>query len=309
MTREEGRAPYVALIAVQVLFASNAIVGRLVLAHVPAGLLVGCRVLGAALALLTLNLLRGGPWIRDRRTLAHLALAGLLGVTGNQTLFVYGLSHTTAVNATILTTTNPVFTVLGALLLGLERPAPLKLWGIGLAGAGAVYLVGPDRLSFAPGVALGNLLVLCAMICYAAYFLVSKPLLRRVDPVTASAYIMGFALLGVAPIAAPAVRATALREVAPLTWALVGYIVLFPTILAYLLNLWALRRVSPQTVAAFIYLQPLLTAAVSPLVLPGEGISSRTIVAGLAIFAGLGLVIRAERREGAAPGVGAAIPE
>ncbi len=307
--RPGSRAPYLALIVVQVLFASNAIVGRLVLATVPAGLLVGCRVVGAAVALGLLNLARGGPWIRDRHTLLHVALCGLLGVTGNQSLFVFGLSHTTAVNATILTTTAPVFTVLGALLLRQERPSAGKLWGIGVAALGAIYLVGPDRLSFAPGVALGNLLILLAMLCYAGYFLLSKPLLRRLDALTASTYIMMFAMVGTLPIAAPSFRGSTLAAVTPRAWALVGFIVLFPTILAYLLNLWALRRVSPQTVASFIYLQPLLAAVAAPLVLPAEELSGRTLVAGLTIFAGLGLVIHAERLEGAGPGVGAGIPE
>ncbi len=291
------RGPYLALVIVQVLFASNAIVGRLVLATVPAGLLVGCRVVGAALALWAVNLVRGGPWIRDRRTLAHVALCGLLGVTGNQSLFVFGLSHTTAVNATILTTTAPVFTVLGALLLGQGRPSPLKLWGIGLAAAGAIYLVGPERLSFAPGVALGNLLILLAMVCYAAYFLVSKPLLRQLDALTASTYIMAFATIGTLPIAAPALLRTDLHRISGTAWALVGFIVLFPTILAYLLNLWALRRVSAQTVASFIYLQPFLAATVAPLLLPDEQLNARTIIAGLTIFSGLGLVIRGERQQ------------
>lgn len=302
-TRAE-RGAWLALVLVQVFFASNAIVGRLVLQTVPAGLLVLCRVVGAAGAFLALNAARGGPWIRDRRTLLHLALCGLLGVTGNQTLFVFGLSHTTAINATILTTTAPVFTVLGALLLGQEGPSAPKLWGIALAGAGAVYLVGPDRLSFAPGVALGNLFILLAMACYAGYFLLSKPLLRRLDAVTVSTYIMAFATLGVIPFAGTAFDQATISVISPLTWWLVGFIVLFPTILAYLLNLWALRRVSPQTVATFIYLQPLLAAVVSPLVLPGEGISPRTLVAGLTIFAGLGLVIRAERREAGPAGAG-----
>ena len=299
------RGAWLALVVVQVLFASNAIVGRLVLQTVPAGLLVFCRVVGATGAFLLLNAARGGPWIRDRRTLLHVALCGLLGVTGNQTLFVFGLSHTTAINATILTTTAPVFTVLGAVLLGQERPSAAKLWGIALAGAGAVYLVGPDRLSFAPGVALGNLLILLAMVCYAGYFLLSKPLLRRLDAITTSTYIMAFATLGVVPFGWSAFGGATGAAISPVTWGLVGFIVLFPTILAYLLNLWALRRVSPQTVASFIYLQPLLAALVSPLVLPDEGISPRTLVAGLTIFAGLGLVIRAERREASPAGLGA----
>ena len=66
------RAPYVALLVVQVLFASNAIIGRIVLATVPAGILVGCRVVGAAMGLALVNLIRGGPWIRDPDRHGHL---------------------------------------------------------------------------------------------------------------------------------------------------------------------------------------------------------------------------------------------
>lgn len=283
------------LVLVQVFFASLAIIGRLVLPEVGAARLVSIRILGAAAALIAVQLLRRGPWIRDRRTLLRLAVSGLLGVTLNQSLFLYGLAHSTAVNATILVTTVPVFTVLGSLLLGLERPSPGKLAGIGLAAAGAIYLVGPDRLSFAPGVALGNLAILLGMICYAGYFLVSKPLLVRHDPVTVGTYVMIFASFGVSPLAFPAL-ATPI-EASRTTWWLTAYIVLGPTVAAYFLNLWALRRTSSNTVAAFVYLQPFFASIASPFVLPGEELTARTIAAGLAIFLGLGLVLRAEAAE------------
>ncbi len=284
-----------ALVVVQVFFASLAVIGRLVLPELGAARLVGIRIFGAAAALILVQLIRRGPWVTDRGTLGRLAICGLLGVTMNQSLFLYGLAHSTAVNATILVTTVPVFTVLGSLLLGLERPSPGKLAGIGLAAAGAVYLVGPDRLTFAPGVALGNLAILLGMICYAAYFLVSKPLLVRHDSVTVGTYVMIFASLGVAPLAVPALAAPV--EASPATWWLAGYLVLGPTVAAYFLNLWALRRTSSNTVAAFVYLQPFLASVAAPFVLPGEGLSARTIVAGLTIFLGLGLVIRAEAAE------------
>src|SRR3954447_21270777 len=77
----------------------------------------------------------------------------------------------------------------------------------------------------------------------------------------------------------------------------VGYIVVFPTIFTYLLNIWALQRVSPNTVAAYIYLQPVFAAALAPLVLKGEGLNLRTALAGVIIFTGLGLVLLAERRQ------------
>lgn len=287
---------HLVLVLVQLMFASLAVVGRVVLPVVPAGVLVTFRIFGAAIVLLLLQALRRGPWIREPRLLGRMALAGLLGVTANQSLFLFGLRHTTAVNATILVTTVPVFTVLGSLLFRLERPSPLKLGGIALAAAGAIYLVDPARLSLGPGVALGNLLILIGMICYAAYFLLSKPILARFSPITVSAYVMLFAALGALPIGVPALAGAELGGIGWGIWLMVGYIVLFPTIATYFLNLWALKRASSNTVATFIYLQPLFAALSAPLVL-GESIGTRTIVAGLVIFAGLGLVILAERAQ------------
>jgi drug/metabolite transporter (DMT)-like permease len=288
---------HLALVLVQLFFASLAIVGRFVLPVVPAGLLMMFRIFGAAAALLALKLARGGPWVRDPRDLRRLALAGLLGITANQSLFLFGLARTTAVNATIMVTTVPVFTVLGSLLLGLERPSPLKLAGIALAGAGATWLIGPDRLSLAPDVALGNLLILCGMICYSAYFLIAKPVLARYDALTATTIVMLVAALGALPVGLYSLAGVHLGAVAPRIWWLVGYIVVFPTIVNYLLNFWALRRASSNTVATFIYLQPLFAAVATPFVLPGETLTARAAASGAVIFLGLGLVIRAEQRQ------------
>ncbi|HEY3011373.1 MAG TPA: DMT family transporter, partial [Gemmatimonadales bacterium] len=156
--------------AVQLLFASLAIAGRFVLPHFPAGPLVCFRVLGATAVLLLVNA-GTGRWIRDPGDLLRLAVLGMLGIAANQTLFLYGLQHTTAINATILVTTVPVFTVLGSVLTGREPASALKFAGVVLAGIGAVYLIGPDRISLAPDVALGNAFIVLGMICYAAYFL------------------------------------------------------------------------------------------------------------------------------------------
>ena len=125
---------HLALVVVRLLFASLAIAGRFVLPHFPAGALVTVRVLGATVVLLALNTVIGGQWVRDRQDLLRLAVLGMLGIAANQTLFLYGLRHTTAINATILVTTVPVFTVLGSVLIGREPPSLLKFAGIGLAG-------------------------------------------------------------------------------------------------------------------------------------------------------------------------------
>ena len=179
----------------------------------------------------------------------------MLGIAANQTLFLYGLRHTTAINATILVTTVPVFTVLGSVLIGREPPSLLKFAGIALAGMGAIYLIGPDRISLAPDVAMGNALIVLGMICYAAYFLYSKPVLSRYGSITVSFYVMFFASFGVLPFGLMEARQIELsRRSVATVWLWVAYIVVFPTILTYLLNLWALKRVSSNLVAVYIYL-------------------------------------------------------
>jgi drug/metabolite transporter (DMT)-like permease len=268
-----------------------------VLREVPAGGLVLMRVLGAAGVLVGINWLRGGPWVHRRGDLAWLTVLGLLGIAANQSLFLFGLRYTTAINATILVATTPVFTVLGSVLLGREPASAAKFIGIALAAAGTVYLIGPDRISLAPEVALGNALIVLGMVCYAAYFLLSKRLVGHYDSLTMSTYVMLGAIAGVLPVGLASLAGFHPAQVRPITWAWTAYIVIFPTICSYLLNLWALRRVSSNVVASFIYLQPILTAAVAPLVLSGEHLTVRAVAAGLTIFAGLGLVLWAEWRQ------------
>lgn len=288
---------HAALVLVQILFASLAIAGRVVLQTVPPGALVLVRIVGAAVVLVAVQGATGRGRVTSRRDVRRLAVLGLLGVACNQGFFLFGLRHTTAINATILVATIPAFTVLGSLLLRREPASALKLGGIAAAGAGTVWLIGPDRVSLAPDVALGNGLIVVGMMAYTYYLLNSRELIARWSPVTVSAYVMVFGALGVLPIGIPAAAGMNFGAVPPLTWGLVAYVVVFPTVVAYFLNIWALKRASSNVVAVYIYLQPVFTALVAPLVLEGEGLTRRAALAGLLIFAGVAMVILGERRQ------------
>jgi drug/metabolite transporter (DMT)-like permease len=284
------------LILVQGMFASIAIVGKLVFPVLPPAGLVVFRVVGAAAVLTIVTTLTGRSRIESLKDWLLLILLGVLGVSANQSLFLAGLERTTAINASLLVTTVPVFTVLFSVLGRQEKASPAKVAGIGLAGAGVIYLIGPDRVSMAPDLALGNGLVVAAMMCYSGFLVLSKPLLKRYGTLTVVTWAMTFGILGTLPLGIPVLRGVGWGAVPASTWAWVVYIVLIPTLGAFSLNAWALRRSSSHLVAAFIYLQPLITASIAPAVLAGERITPRTLVAALAIFTGLGLVIIAEAR-------------
>lgn len=247
------------LCLVQVTFGVFHVVGKAVLAEMAPLALAGVRALVAAPVLMLL------AWRRDRvlprpRDLPVLALLGGLGVFANQVLFVLGLRHTTAINASILMVSLPGLTAAVAALLGVERVGRGRLLGILLSMAGAAVLLEPARLTLSGGTALGNALILVNCLCYSTFLVLQRPVLRRLPWRTVIAWAFLFGAAGVLLVATPALLALPQAHLSHGTWLGVAYIALFPTALAYALSTWAVRRSSPALVAAYSTLQPLVSA-------------------------------------------------
>jgi drug/metabolite transporter (DMT)-like permease len=293
-----GAAPHLALIAVQVMFGTWPLVGKVALRAISSSGLVGLRVLGAAIVFVALRgKLRELPRLPGS-DLAMLTLCSMLGVVVNQLLFVKGLSLTTVINATLLGTTIPVFTLIVSILFGYDRISLRRVSGILLAMSGVVYLVDPWRAQFSPQTTSGNLLIVINSFCYGAYIAISKDLFKRYGALNVITWMFAIGCLVSAPIGGYALSNDNLSTAGIWIWVAVIYIILIPTVAAYYLNAWALTRVTPTTVATYIYLQPLIAFGLAPLLL-GEKLSPRTLIACLLIFAGVGVVIRRARSRAA----------
>ena len=81
-------------------------------------------------------------------------------------------------------------------------------------------------------------------------------------------------------------------------WVFVVFFIAVPTVVAYLLNAWAIARASPSLVTVYIYLQPLIAALLQWVQL-GERLTARALGASVLIVAGVGVV--ASRRAVSAP--------
>lgn len=287
-------APHLTLVAAQLMFGSWPIVGKIALRALPSTGLVALRVSGAALIFIILRRTLGQMRIPAKRDLAWIALYSLLGVTFNQLLFVKGLSLTTAINATLLGTTIPVFTLLVSILFGYERLSLRKAAGILLACLGALYLIDPLRADFSRQTVLGNLLIVFNALSYGAYIALSKDILKRYGVLDFITWVFIFGALATIPLGVVSLSSVPLQSVGFGVWLTVIYITLVPTVGAYYANAWALARVSPGTVAVYIYLQPLIAFALAPLIL-GESWNSRTWIASILIFAGVAIVIMRSR--------------
>lgn len=283
--------------AVQILFATWPIVGKIALRTIPSVALVGFRVGGAAVTLLVLARLSGNLQAIKRSDWPLLIVSSLLGLVLNQLLFTKGLSLTTAINATLLSTTIPVFTLLVGVMLGTDRATWRRLLGIALAAAGVLYLIGPGRAEFSSATRIGDLLIVSNSLCYGAYIAVSKDLMRRYNALTVVTWIFIAGCAVTVPAGATSLAQIPLAGISWRVWLAILYIIVLPTAGAYYLSGWALARVPPSTVAVYVYLQPLFAFAVAPIIL-GESLSLHTVFASLLIFAGVLVVTR--RRQPAA---------
>jgi drug/metabolite transporter (DMT)-like permease len=292
---------HLALIFVQVLFGALPIAAKIVFREMSPALLTVARVAGAAAVFLALHLLFVREPIPPARDIRRLVLYSLLGISANQWLYLEGLSRTTALNAQILITSIPALTVAAAILLRRESAAPTKWVGVAVAGAGALYLIGVER--FDPTATLGNALVLANSTCYAFYLVLARDLLVRYRASTFAMWIFLFATISLLPLGIAGVATAGVPSLGGPAAGALAFAVAGPTVGAYFLSVWALKRVHSSLVAVYVYLQPIVAGALAAWILD-EPISPRVAPAAVLVFAGVAIVAWAERRPLVAPAAG-----
>jgi drug/metabolite transporter (DMT)-like permease len=293
---DHGIAPHLALIGVQILFGTWPIFGKIVLRSMSTTNLMLCRLIGAAIVLALIQRKLSPLWRMPKRDLGWLTLCSLIGVVGNQFIYLKGLSMTTVINTTLLSTTIPVFTLFVSIVLGHDRLSWRRLLGISLAAGGVIYLVNPAKADLSAHTTIGNILVVTSSLLYATYIVISKDIFERYGALNLITWIFVVGALITIPFGVHSLSNAQLQTLPSTVWLTILFIILFPTVGAYYLNAWALTRVTPSTVAVYIYMQPLFAFGVAPIILD-EKWSWRTVVAAVFIFAGVFLVTRKARSQ------------
>jgi drug/metabolite transporter (DMT)-like permease len=256
--------------------------------------LIACRLVGATIVFLVIQRNVASVLRMPRRDITLVVISSLIGVVGNQFLYVKGLSLSTVINATLISTAIPVFALIISMFFGYDRLSGRRALGIILAASGVVYLVNPLRASVTSETTFGNLLMVTSSFLYGAYIVLSKDLFERYGALNVITWIFLVGSVLAAPIGAYSLTNENLERISPAIWLAVGFIILLPTVGAYYLNGWALTKVTPSVVAVYIYLQPLIAFGLAPVLL-GESWNWRTVVASLMIFTGVAIVTRRGR--------------
>ncbi len=271
---------------------------RYCLASLQPGSFALLRYLTASACLLVLACWRR-PALPTRRELPRLLAVAAAGIAIYNLLLSFGISRIQAGPGSFINNSIPVFSSLLAAWLLRERPTPL-MWTGTLISLGGVALIARAQAHGQLMTPAAGLLLISAC-CYASYNVLQKPLLDRHGAVWLVSWAIWLGTLMLLPWA-PGLCAE-LGQVHGSVILITVLIGLLPTVVAFLLWSWCLRRCAVTVLVPVLYLVPVISLVASRLVLQ-ERPSAAALLGCAVVVAGVILVGRGRTR----PVQGAASP-
>jgi len=224
---------------------------------------------------------------RDAWTFLYL---GFFGVSVNQFCFTLGLHYTSVSHSAVIVGMGPIYTLILAVLLGLERATWHKAAGMAIAFTGIALLASEGGLSARSPSLLGDAITMTGSIGFATYAVLGKRVAREYDALTMTAYNHFAGALVVLPLALHQAWVLGAeghwRPVPWQAWAAIFYMGLFGSAVAYVLYYWLLRYLEASQLSAFTYLLPVLASILGILTL-GEKGSWTQVLGGTLALAGV----------------------
>jgi drug/metabolite transporter (DMT)-like permease len=261
--------PYLLLSLTALFWAGNIVLARHVGDHVPPITLTTIRWFGVFLILLPFawpHLRRDWPALR-----AHLPLMLFLSAIGfafNNAISYWAMQYTEALNALLIQSSGPLFVALWSLILFGVRLTGAQLAGIAISLIGVLTIILRGDFGALASIAFnkGDVMFAASLVSFALY---SALIPRR--PVTHQLSLISFTTLCGALMLVPfsvwEYSTGAVLKFDFLTLATLGYMLIFPSTLAYLFFNRGIALIGPNRAAPFFHLVPVFGSAMAILLL------------------------------------------
>ena len=190
-----------------------------------------------------------------------LAVAASVGVCGYAVFFMLGLQAMPAGKAAVVVAVNPVLTLLLAAWFFRERLNAKILAGMLLAVCGAITAVtqGQPLTVLSGGIKAGEWLIFGCVVCWAAYTLIGRAVLRGIDAltVTAATSFIGALMLSVVALWTDGMPFEAMAAMDARGWTALAWLVIGATVLAYAWYFEGVKTLGAGSAAAYITLVPI----------------------------------------------------
>ena len=276
-------------LTVALVWAGGWIAGKVGVAAAPPLELSAVRYAIAGVLLLAITRLWRVPLPTGR--LGLVALAAAFGVLGYNAFVFVGLTLTPASDAALIVPTLvPVLTAVAATSIG-EPLTGNKVLGLVVSSAGAALVIatgGDLGGELSERRLAGDLLHLAGAACWAGYATIGAVVLRGASPL---AYVTLTSCLGAAmlfPLGFLERGYTDVPSWTAVAWSALGFMVVFATVVGFVLFYWAVRRFGAGLGSMVTYLVPVATLALAFVVL-GERPQPLQLVGGAVILTGVRL--------------------
>lgn len=233
------------------------------------------------------------------RDMLKLFGASMLAIVFNQGCFIFGVGLSSPADASIITTSMPLWAMLlAAIFLG-EPITGKKVIGIAFGASGALMLIlgsGQALSMSANGSHIaGDLLVLFAQLSYASYLVLFKNFISKYSLVTVMKWMFTYAFLVTLPFSYTTLLSTDWMALRPSDIASILFIVVFATFVSYMFIIVGQKNLRPTVTGMYNYVQPVVACIVTIYL----GLDSFNAMKGIAvalIFGGVFLVTTSKSR-------------
>lgn len=283
-------------LSANILWGLMAPIGKSALAEFSALSVTTFRMVGAAGCFWLLSLFCKREEV-DHRDMLKIFFAALFALVFNQGVYIFGLSLTSPIDASIVTTTLPIVTMIVAAVYLKEPVTNKKVMGIFVGAMGALILIMSSQgTASGGGSILGDLLCLIAQISFSIYLTVFKGLSQRYSPITLNKWMFVYASMCYIPFSYHDVVAIEWGGISTAALLQVGYVVVGGSFLAYICIMTAQRLLRPTVVSMYNYMQPIVASTVAILI----GLGTFNLEKGIAIalvFLGVYIVTQSKARK------------
>lgn len=291
----QGRA-YIIMVMAAVFWSGAFITGKLAIREFPAFSLTFFRFLIALPFIFPVLYYRQpGAWFPTRRQWPPLILLGLTGTFSYHVLFFSCLHYTTAINSSLIGSTNPMVTTLLAMAFFHEKMTVKRLTGIVMSLTGVFIVITNADWQVLAKLAFnkGDLLMFGGVCMWAIYSVLSRGFMERynLSPLLGTTYTFFVCTVVSLPFMLWENPAVFLSNTTVGGWLSILYMSIFASALGYLFQLYAIQHIGAPRAAIFVNLVPVFTIVQSVIIL-GESFTLLKLAGAIIIISGVYLATR-----------------
>lgn len=233
------------------------------------------------------------------RDMLKLFGASMLAIVFNQGCFIFGVGLSSPADASIITTSMPLWAMLLAAIFLHEPITGKKVIGIAFGAGGALMLIlgsGQSLSMSANGSHIaGDLLVLFAQLSYASYLVLFKNFISKYSLITVMKWMFTYAFLVTLPFSYTTLLSTDWMALQMSDIFSILFIVVFATFVSYMFIIVGQKHLRPTVTGMYNYVQPVVACIVTIYL----GLDSFNAMKGIAvalIFGGVFLVTTSKSR-------------